>query len=224
MVKLSSLHTNMQKHGFTVQQQKNSIKGSISNAPRPEPEAVPSGQTTLSTTLHPTDSSSLEETQPPASSDGPPAPQADCSGADSAATVADDELSAGDEVLSTPDSPHKEFHSAVVRALIKNPPDVEAAERGWAAGTPDETETSQKSSGLPLPSLLIPGLSYYLPPHWESGNPCLLFPILSLRDWSLLLLLFHRVQALSFPAFHLRRLCLVVLGPFYSPECPSLMS
>lgn len=218
---MSSLHTNMQKHGFTVQQQKNSMKGSISNAPGPEPEAVLSGQTTLSTSLHPTDSSSLEETQPPSSS---PAPLPDRSGADSAATVADDALSAGDEVLSTPDSPHKEFHSAVVRALTKNPPDVEAAEGGRAAGTPDETETSQKSSGLPLPSLLIPGLSYYLPPHWEPGNSCLLFPLLSLRDWSLLLPLFHHVQALSFPAFHLRRLCLVVLGPSYSPECPSLMS
>ncbi|XP_023194548.1 alpha-adducin isoform X2 [Xiphophorus maculatus] len=129
--------------GGEVQQQKNSIKGSISNAPRPEPEAVPSGQTTLSTTLHPTDSSSLEETQPPASSDGPPAPQADCSGADSAATVADDELSAGDEVLSTPDSPHKEFHSAVVRALIKNPPDVEAAEGGWAADPEQQVEAEE---------------------------------------------------------------------------------
>uniref|UniRef100_A0A3B5KXB6 Alpha-adducin n=1 Tax=Xiphophorus couchianus TaxID=32473 RepID=A0A3B5KXB6_9TELE len=109
-------------------------------------EAVPSGQTTLSTTLHPTDSSSLEETQPPASSDGPPASQPDCSRADSA-------------VLSTPDSPHKEFHSAVVRALIKNPPDVEAAEGDWAAGTPDETETSQKTfcnSPFPPPSESLP--------------------------------------------------------------------
>uniref|UniRef100_A0A096MIL2 Alpha-adducin n=1 Tax=Poecilia formosa TaxID=48698 RepID=A0A096MIL2_POEFO len=127
---MSSLHTNMQKHGFTVQQQKNSIKGSISSAPEPEPEAAPSGQTTLSTSLHPTDSSSLEEAQPPASSQGPPAPQPDRGGADSAATVAGDARSAGDEVLSTPDSPHKEFHSAVVRALVKSPPAVEAAERG----------------------------------------------------------------------------------------------
>ncbi|XP_043952447.1 alpha-adducin isoform X4 [Gambusia affinis] len=126
--------------GGEVQQQKNSMKGSISNAPGPEPEAVPSGQTTLSTSLHPTDSSSLEETQPPSSS---PAPQPDRSGADSAATVADDALSAGDEVLSTPDSPHKEFHSAVVRALTKNPPDVEAAEGGRAADPEQQVEAEE---------------------------------------------------------------------------------
>ncbi|XP_032425772.1 alpha-adducin isoform X2 [Xiphophorus hellerii] len=141
--------------GGEVQQQKNSIKGSISNAPRPEPEAVASGQTTLSTTLHPTDSSSLEETQPPASSDGSPAPQPDCSGADSAATVADDELSAGDEMLSTPDSPHKEFHSAVVRALIKNPPDVKAAEGGWAAD-PEQQVEAEEDDKDPKPTTTPP--------------------------------------------------------------------
>ncbi|XP_007559017.1 alpha-adducin [Poecilia formosa] len=126
--------------GGEVQQQKNSIKGSISSAPEPEPEAAPSGQTTLSTSLHPTDSSSLEEAQPPASSQGPPAPQPDRGGADSAATVAGDARSAGDEVLSTPDSPHKEFHSAVVRALVKSPPAVEAAEGGRAADPEQQVE------------------------------------------------------------------------------------
>ncbi|XP_014916668.1 alpha-adducin isoform X14 [Poecilia latipinna] len=126
--------------GGEVQQQKNSIKGSISSAPEPEPEAAPSGQTTLSTSLHPTDSSSLEEAQPPASSRGPPAPQPDRGGADSAATVAGDARSAGDEVLSTPDSPHKEFHSAVVRALVKSPPAVEAAEGGRAADPEQQVE------------------------------------------------------------------------------------
>ncbi|XP_014869721.1 PREDICTED: alpha-adducin isoform X6 [Poecilia mexicana] len=129
--------------GGEVQQQKNSIKGSISSAPEPEPEAAPSGQTTLSTSLHPTDSSSLEEAQPPASSQGPPAPQPDRGGADSAATVAGDARSAGDEVLSTPDSPHKEFHSAVVRALVKSPPAVEAAEGGRAADPEQQVEAEE---------------------------------------------------------------------------------
>ncbi|XP_008422667.1 alpha-adducin isoform X3 [Poecilia reticulata] len=136
--------------GGEVQQQKNSIEGSISSAPKPEPEAVPSGQTTLSTSLHPTDSSSLEETQPPASSQGPPARSAD-----SAAMVADDALSAGDEVLSTPDSPHKEFHSAVVRALIKNPPAVEAAEGGRAAD-PEQQVEAEENDKDPKPTSTPP--------------------------------------------------------------------
>ncbi|XP_054896339.1 alpha-adducin isoform X4 [Poeciliopsis prolifica] len=129
--------------GGEVQQQKNSIKGSISNPPRPDPEAVSSGQTTLSTSLHPTDSSGLEETQLPASSQGSPSPQPDSSVADSAATAVDDALSAVDKMLSAPDSPHKEFHSAVVRALIKNPPDVEAAEGGQAADPEQQVEAEE---------------------------------------------------------------------------------
>ncbi|XP_061589626.1 alpha-adducin isoform X1 [Cololabis saira] len=47
------------------------------------------------------------------------------SAADSAGTVADDVFSTTDEFLPAPDSPQKEFHSAVVRALGKEPSAVE---------------------------------------------------------------------------------------------------
>ncbi|MEQ2172507.1 hypothetical protein GOODEAATRI_021776, partial [Goodea atripinnis] len=129
---------------------KDSMRGSTSSAPRPEPETVPSAQTSVSTPLHQTGSPSLEEAQPPASeksssSQGLSVPEAARSGTHSAATLADDVFSAADEVQPAPNSPHKEFHSAVVRALIKDPLNVEAAEGGQASGTSDEVESSQKA-------------------------------------------------------------------------------
>ncbi|MEQ2287270.1 hypothetical protein AMECASPLE_010673 [Ameca splendens] len=136
--------------GGEVQQQKDSMRGSTSSAPRPEPETVPSAQTSVSTPLHQTGSPSLEEAQPPASeksssSQGLSVPEPARSGTHSAATLADDVFSAADEVQPAPNSPHKEFHSAVVRALIKDPLNVEAAEGGQASGTSDEVESSQKA-------------------------------------------------------------------------------
>uniref|UniRef100_A0A8C9XSJ1 Alpha-adducin n=1 Tax=Sander lucioperca TaxID=283035 RepID=A0A8C9XSJ1_SANLU len=60
-------------------------------------------------------------------------------------------FSTAEEVFSAPDSPHKEFHCAVVRALSKEPSVVEAAKAEQAPGTSDDAESCLKS-GLPLPS------------------------------------------------------------------------
>lgn len=62
-------------------------------------------------------------------------------GAGSAETVVDDVFSSTDEVLSAPDSPHKEFHCAVLRALSKESSMVDAAKADQAPGTPDEAES-----------------------------------------------------------------------------------
>ncbi|KAM4720160.1 alpha-adducin isoform 2-T2 [Anableps anableps] len=141
--------------GGEVQRQKDSIKGSVSSAPGPEPETVPSGQTSVSTPLHPTDSCSLEEAQPPAASQDPSISGSARSGADSAATVADDVFSAGDEMFSAPDSPHKEFHSAVLRALSKDPSDVEAAE-GGRASDPEQQVEAEEDDKDPKPTSTPP--------------------------------------------------------------------
>ncbi|MED6290632.1 hypothetical protein CHARACLAT_015142 [Characodon lateralis] len=135
--------------GGEVQQQKDSMRGSTSSAPRPEPETVPSALTSASTPLHQTGSPSLEEAQPPASeksssSHGLSVPEPARSGTHSAATLADDVFSAADEVQPAPNSPHKEFHSAVVRALNKDPQNVEAAEGGQASEQPVEPEEDDK--------------------------------------------------------------------------------
>lgn len=137
-------------------------EGSASSVPGPQPETVPRGQASVSTPRQSVaDSPSLEKAQPSAptaaseqksSSLGPSsAAEPAQSGADSAGTVADDVFSTADEVFSAPDSPHKEFHSAVLRALSKESSVVEAAKAGQAPGTADEAE-SCLNSGIPLPS------------------------------------------------------------------------
>lgn len=60
------------------------------------------------------------------------------------AEAVDDVFSTADEILSTPDSPHKEFHCAVLRALSKEPSVAEAAKADQAPGTPDEAESCLK--------------------------------------------------------------------------------
>lgn len=83
-----------------------------------------------------TQSPSLEKARPPAPtpasqqsspsegvSGGPPL-------ADSAGTVADDVFSTADEAPPAPESPHKEFYSAVVRALSMDSSVVKAGEAG----------------------------------------------------------------------------------------------
>ncbi|CAG5867552.1 unnamed protein product [Menidia menidia] len=107
-----------------------------------EPGAVDEGQT--STPPHSPDSPNAGKPKPPAptpaseqssprqSLSGEPMPAP--SGADSAGTLADDVFSATDEGFSAPGSPQKEFHSAVLRALSKEPLAVEAAKADQAPG------------------------------------------------------------------------------------------
>ncbi|XP_068429763.1 alpha-adducin isoform X7 [Clinocottus analis] len=100
--------------GPEVQGRGGSKEGSASGVPRPEAEARAS-------------TASLERAPPPAAT--PASEQSSLlSGgrAQSGADSADDVFSAAEEVFSALDSPHKEFHCAVLRALSKEPSVVEA--------------------------------------------------------------------------------------------------
>lgn len=67
----------------------------------------------------------------------PPRPDADSPRVEPARGDAEEEVfSTAEEVYSAPDSPHKEFHCAVLRALSREP--VEAAKAEQAAGTAEE--------------------------------------------------------------------------------------
>ncbi|CAI5667090.1 unnamed protein product [Oreochromis niloticus] len=106
---------------------------SASAVPSPAPQTAQMGQAS-SPPPSAADSSSLEKAQPtaatPASEHGSSSvggAEQSQSGADSAGTVADDVFSNADDVFSAPDSPHKDFHCAVLRALSKEPSVVDAA-------------------------------------------------------------------------------------------------
>lgn len=130
-----------------MQGQDDCREGSASSESCPEPEMVPRGRASVSIPLQSaTASPSLEKSPPEAATPATPASEQG-----SAVTVADDVFSTADEVFSAPDSPHKEFHCAVLRALSKEPAIVEAAEADQAPGTADEAESCLNSS-LPLPS------------------------------------------------------------------------
>ncbi|XP_075312576.1 alpha-adducin isoform X3 [Odontesthes bonariensis] len=151
--------------GSEVQGRDDFREGSASSVPSPEPGTVEGGQASVSTPLHSSDSPSLEKAKTPAPtpaseqsassqslSAGPePAP----SGADSAGTIADDVFSTAEEVLSAPDSPHKEFHSAVLRALSKEPLAAEAAEADQAPDPEQQVESEEEAKG-PKPTSTPP--------------------------------------------------------------------
>ncbi|CAK6955943.1 alpha-adducin isoform X2 [Scomber scombrus] len=73
----------------------------------------------------------------------------------SVGTVTDDVFSTADEAFSAPDSPQKEFHCAVLRALSKEPAVVEAAEANQAPEPEqleepeEEAATGQKPTSTP---------------------------------------------------------------------------
>uniref|UniRef100_A0A3Q2WYK4 Alpha-adducin n=2 Tax=Haplochromis burtoni TaxID=8153 RepID=A0A3Q2WYK4_HAPBU len=120
----------LKQKGGEVQGRSMSRGGSASAVPSPAPQTAQMGQASSSPPSA-ADSSSLEKAQPtaatPASEHGSSVGGAEPSqsGADSAGTVADDVFSTADEVFS--DSPHKDFHCAVLRALSKEPSVVDAA-------------------------------------------------------------------------------------------------
>ncbi|XP_039855862.1 alpha-adducin isoform X3 [Simochromis diagramma] len=123
----------LKQKGGEVQGRSMSRGGSASAVPSPAPQTAQMGQASSSPPSA-ADSSSLEKAQPtaatPASEHGSSSvggAEPSQSGADSAGTVADDVFSTADEVFSAPDSPHKDFHCAVLRALSKEPSVVDAA-------------------------------------------------------------------------------------------------
>nr|XP_023010993.2 alpha-adducin isoform X10 [Maylandia zebra] len=123
----------LKQKGGEVQGRSMSRGGSASAVPSPAPQTAQMGQASSSPPSA-ADSSSLEKAQPtaatPASEHGSSSvggAEPSQSGADSAGTVADDVFSTADEVFSAPDSPHRDFHCAVLRALSKEPSVVDAA-------------------------------------------------------------------------------------------------
>lgn len=106
--------------------------------------------------------------------------------ANSAETVADEVFSTADEVFTAPDSPHKEFHCAVLRALSKEPSVVDAAKGDQVPGTADKAKLYLNSGLLLLSSPAQPWSASLHTVHWESGNPSLMCLLLFLGDWSLL--------------------------------------
>lgn len=152
-------------------------KGSSSGASCPEPERLQRGHSSVSTCRRSTvDSPGVQKLLPtPASDQSSSGAVLAQHGAGSAGTLADDVFSTADEVFTGPDSPQKEFHSAVLRALTKEATVVEAA-----AGTADEAFRVVAYCGLrfSLLPLLSPGPCHYTLLHWESGLPRLLCPFL----------------------------------------------
>ncbi|XP_038589142.1 alpha-adducin isoform X2 [Micropterus salmoides] len=135
--------------GTEVQGRDDNREESASTVPCPEPEKLPGGQASVSTPLQSaSDSPSLEKATPAtptSSSHGLPSGEEPAQGgADSAEAVVDDVFSTADEVLLVPDSPQKEFHCAVVRALSKEPSVVEAAKADLA---PDPEEPEEEPKG-----------------------------------------------------------------------------
>ncbi|KAK5900818.1 hypothetical protein CgunFtcFv8_025748 [Champsocephalus gunnari] len=91
----------------------------------PEAEKLPRGKSSTSTPLHSaTDSPSLERAPAPTAT--PATPSSLALSAQGGADSADDVFSAAEDALSAPDSPQKEFHCAVLRALSKEPSVKEA--------------------------------------------------------------------------------------------------
>ncbi|XP_035523452.1 alpha-adducin isoform X6 [Morone saxatilis] len=125
--------------GPEVQERGDSREGSASSVPCLEPETLPEGQASVSAPLQSAnDSPSLEKALHPTAPPVTPATPASEQG--SAEGVVDDVFSTTDEPLSAPDSPQKEFHCAVLRALSKEPSVIEAAEAAKADQAPDPEE------------------------------------------------------------------------------------
>jgi len=140
-----------------VQGRDGSKEGSSSRVPCPEPVPRVRGGASVSTP-------SLERATPAAEQGS--SSLLSRGRAQSCADSADDVFSTAEEVFSALDSPHKEFHCAVLRALSKEPPVVEADQ---APGTPELC----LKSGLPLPS--SPAQPWSV--SKQRGKPSLMCPL-----------------------------------------------
>ncbi|XP_074473373.1 alpha-adducin isoform X6 [Sebastes fasciatus] len=141
--------------------------GSREGSACPEPEPLPRGQASASTPLQSAnDSPSLQIAPPttatpvtPASGQGSPSLFLS-GGAEPAgrgrADSTDDVFSTTGEVVSAPDSPHKEFHCAVLRALSKEPSVVEAAEADQAPDVEQLAEPEEEEPQIQKPTTTPP--------------------------------------------------------------------
>ncbi|XP_016894002.1 alpha-adducin isoform X9 [Cynoglossus semilaevis] len=136
---------------FYMQGQDASRKGSSSGASCPEPERLQRGHSSVSTCRRSTvDSPGVQKLLPtPASDQSSSGAVLAQHGAGSAGTLADDVFSTADEVFTGPDSPQKEFHSAVLRALTKEATVVEAAADPEQLEEPVEEPKGQKTTYTP---------------------------------------------------------------------------
>ncbi|XP_037607971.1 alpha-adducin isoform X6 [Sebastes umbrosus] len=141
--------------------------GSREGSACPEPEPLPRGQASASTPLQSAnDSPSLQRAPPttatpvtPASGQGSPSLVLS-GGAEPAGRgrtdSTDDVFSTTGEVVSAPDSPHKEFHCAVLRALSKEPSVVEAAEADQAPDVEQLAEPEEEEPQIQKPTTTPP--------------------------------------------------------------------
>lgn len=129
-----SLHTN----DFTVQKQDHNKESSASSAPCPELEKPPKVEASVSKPVESAPDSSSSDTAPEPTS-SPPALSGEEERAQSiersAEAIVKEVLSTAEEILSAPDSPQKEFHSAVLRALSKEPVVEEEEAPGTTKGS-----------------------------------------------------------------------------------------
>ncbi|XP_068560836.1 alpha-adducin isoform X5 [Cebidichthys violaceus] len=142
--------------GPEVQGRDGSKEGSASGVPGPGPEPLPRGAASVSAPLQSVaDSPSLERAPPPTAT--PASEQGSSSLVLSGGDSADDVFSTAGEVVSVPESPHKEFHCAVLRALSKEPSVVEADQADRAADLeqlvePEEEEPQNQKPTTTPPS------------------------------------------------------------------------
>ncbi|XP_028456778.1 alpha-adducin isoform X3 [Perca flavescens] len=135
--------------GPEVQGRDDSREGSASSVPYPEPETLPRGRSSVSTPLQSATVSPSLEIAPAPSATPASSSIVLSSGAEPAqggTDSADDVFSTAEEVFSAPDSPHKEFHCAVVRALSKEPSAVQAAK---AEQAPDQEQLEEPEEAEP---------------------------------------------------------------------------
>lgn len=165
-----------------MQGQDDSREQSASSIPSTQPETLQASQASVPTALQsaahssnlPKAPSTTSTSATPASTHSSPVlkPAQNC--ADIAEEIVDDVFSTIDEVLSAQDSSHKEFHSAVLRALSKEPSVVEAAEADQAPGTPDKVESCFFCFPPPLLSLRPSRYMYiyiYTTARGDMGTP-----------------------------------------------------
>ncbi|XP_042365469.1 alpha-adducin isoform X9 [Plectropomus leopardus] len=147
--------------GPEVQGRDDSRGKSASSIPCPQPETLPGGQASVSTPqLSTTDSPNVERAPPttptlatPASEPGSSFLSSEAEPAQGGADSTDDVFSTAEEVFSAPDSPHKEFHCAVLRALSKESSVVAKADQApdleQLAEPEEEEPKSQKPTTTP---------------------------------------------------------------------------
>uniref|UniRef100_A0A674MH39 Alpha-adducin n=1 Tax=Takifugu rubripes TaxID=31033 RepID=A0A674MH39_TAKRU len=165
-----------------MQQWDDSSEQSASSVPSTKPETPQGGGAFLSTpSQSAADSPNLPNTPPgtatsptPDSVEDSPVLKQAQRHAEIAEAIVDDVFSTIGDVLSSRDPTSKEFHSAVLRALSKEPLVVAEAEAEQAPGTWVEVESCIRSSVSLLPCSAFTRLTEYKCIGLR-GNPCLLF-------------------------------------------------